>query len=133
MLRFIYPQDLDVQRSKDQRGVDIYAGVQDVVNTVKLQVYPDWVLKYLPLEGMKKGREGLRKYKSAALEYINEVESKGVTTSEDPAEGTIYEQLKAKGMPIDSIVIIISDFIAGGAATVSHVCMIIMKVFNIYV
>ena len=130
MLRFTYPQDLDVQRSKDQRAVDIYEGVEDVLNTVKLQHYPTWVLKYLPLKAMKKGREGLRRYKSAAMEYINEVESKGIPTSEDPAEGTIYEQLKAKGMPIESIVVIISDFVTGGAGTVSY--CIIMEVFNQY-
>ena len=117
----MFPQNLDIQRSKDQRAVDIYSGVSAVLNTVQLQHYPDWMLKYLPLEGMKKGREGNRKYKAAAMDYINEVKSKGISTSEDPAEGTMYEQLEAKGMPSEEIIIILADFLAGGADTVSLV------------
>jgi cytochrome P450 len=117
MLTFMFPQNLDIQRSKDQRAVDIYSGVSAVLNTVQLQHYPDWMLKYLPLEGMKKGREGNRKYKAAAMDYINEVKSKGISTSEDPAEGTMYEQLEAKGMPSEEIIIILADFLAGGADT----------------
>ena len=119
MSRFLYPEPLDVQRSRDYRAIDTMVGLQEAVNTIRVAHYPVWMLKYLPLKIMKEGREGFRKFKMASLSIMKEMEEKKSSTSEDPAEGTFYEQFRARGMPDNTILAIMADFLAAGTDTVS--------------
>jgi cytochrome P450 len=117
MSRFLYPEPLDVQRSRDYRAIDTMVGLQEAVNTIRVAHYPVWMLKYLPLKIMKEGREGFRKFKMASLSIMKEMEEKKSSTSEDPAEGTFYEQFRARGMPDNTILAIMADFLAAGTDT----------------
>ena len=119
MSRFLFPQVLNVQRSSDQRYIDTFEGVRAFSNALRVQNYPPFVLKYFPVKTMKLGKAGFEKFNASMLEIIKDMESKGITSSEDPAEGTFLEQWKAQGLSHDRISMNLADFLSASSDTVS--------------
>lgn len=117
MSRFLFPQVLNVQRSSDQRYIDTFEGVRAFSNALRVQNYPPFVLKYFPVKTMKLGKAGFEKFNASMLEIIKDMESKGITSSEDPAEGTFLEQWKAQGLSHDRISMNLADFLSASSDT----------------
>ena len=117
--RFIYPEAVYFQRNRDQRSKDVLEGITDFIDAVDAYLYPKFILKYFPIQAVKKGKEGFKRYKKAASEIIREMEGKLGTSTEDPAEGTFMEQWIAQGLSHEAIIANMADFFGAGTDGVS--------------
>ena len=117
--RFLYPEAVYFQRNRDQRSKDVLEGMTDFINATEAYLYPKFILKYFPIQAVKKGKEGFKRYKKAASEIIREMEEKLGTSTEDPAEGTFMEQWIAQGLSHEAIISNMADFLGAGTDTVS--------------
>ena len=117
--RFLYPEAVYFQRNRDQRSKDVLEGVSDFIKAGDAYLYPKFVLKYFPIQIVKKGKEGFKKYKKAASDIIREMEEKLGTSTEDPAEGTFMEQWISQGLSHEAIISNMADFLGAGTDTVS--------------
>ena len=117
--RFLYPEAVYFQRNRDQRSKDVLEGIKDFIGASEVYLYPKFVLKYFPIQAMKKGKEGFKRYKKATLDILREMDGKLGTSTEDPAEGTFMEQWIAQGMSHEAIIANMADFLGAGTDTVS--------------
>ena len=117
--RFLYPEAIYFQRNRDQRSKDVLEGMTDFIDAVDAYLYPKFILKYFPIQAVKKGKEGFKRYKNAASDILREMEEKLGTSTEDPAEGTFMEQWIAQGLSHEAIITNMADFLGNGTHTVS--------------